>query len=42
LDKFAGKDRQTIRDAEGDMVGDITRSLGDEDSQIVRMKKDKE
>jgi hypothetical protein len=24
------------------MVGDITRSLGDEDSQIVRMKKDKE
>ena len=42
LDKFAGKDRQTIRDAEGGMVGDITRSPGDEDSQIIRMKKDKD
>ena len=42
LDKFAGKDRQTIRDAEGGKVGDITRSPSDEDSQIIRMKKDKE
>ena len=42
LDKFAGKDRQTVRDAEGDKVGDITRSPSDEDSQIIRMKKDKD
>ena len=42
LDKFAGKDGQTIRDAKGDKLGDITRSPGDEDTQIIRMKKDKD
>jgi hypothetical protein len=41
-DKFAGKDRQTIRDAKGDKLGDITRSPGDEDTQIIKMKKDKD
>ena len=42
LDKFAGKDRQTIRDTKGDKLGDINRSPGDEDAQIIRMKKDKD